>query len=76
MPSKQHLDDQFEKLLARRVLANSLMGVRTKAWKGGWASEDIETQAAAPAVIKPTALGKRVRERNGAGDSGVDQAGE
>ena len=76
MPSKQHLDDQFEKLLARRVLANSLMGVRTKAWKGSWASEDMEDEAAAPAAIKPTALGKRVRERGSAGDLGVDQAGE
>ena len=75
MASKQHIEEQFEKLLARKVLASSLMGTRTKTWKGRSTEEEL-VDTAAPAVIKPTALGKRVREREGGGDSGVDQAGE
>ena len=72
MPSKQHLEDQFEKLLARRVLANAWMGMTTKAWKGSDSSEELEDQAAAT-VVKPPVLGKRVRAN---GESGVDRAGE
>lgn len=71
MPSKKHIEEQFEELLTRKVLASSLMGTRTKTWKERSTEEEL-VDTAAPAVIKPTALGKRVRERGSAGDSGVD----
>ena len=75
MASKQELEYQFEKLLARHAQASALLGVRTKHWKGRCTKEELE-DAAATAAVNPLVLGKRAKERTGAGDSGVNRAGE
>ena len=71
MASKQELEYQYEKLLSRHALANSLLGIRTKHLKGGCSREELE-DAAATAAVNPPVLGKRAKERTGAGDSSVN----
>ena len=75
MASKQELEYQFEKLLARHAQASALLGVRTKHWKGGCMKEELEA-AAATAAVNPPVLGKRAKERTSEGDSGSSQGAE
>ena len=66
MASKQELEYQYEKLLSRQALANSLLGIRTKHLKGGCSREELEDQAQA-AAVKPQVAGKRVASAGGCG---------